>query len=98
MSKKVVFLGVGLLMASMAQGSKSTWDGLWRDFDITISYWGFPSGDDNGNTQAGNPENWDKSWSDQDKIETIIQYAANCSGAPVVRQALHSNAATTKRA
>ena len=57
-------------VSSRASASVS---GGTRDFDIVISYYGKPDGDNDGNHQATNPIQW----STQDKIEKIIQSFAD---------------------
>ena len=71
--KRATLFAFYLFMGSMAQAAAgtSTWNLQNRDFDLVISYYGFPAGDNDGNHQ--NPSNP----STQDRIETIIQYFAD---------------------
>lgn len=52
---------------------KSTQVGNNRYFDVVISYWEHPDGDNDGNRQASS----DAQYSKQDEIEAIIQYWAD---------------------
>ena len=73
--KRAVFLAVGLLaVAVQARHPTLTRIATPGDptFDIVISYWSTPDGDNDGKTQ--DPENP----STQDKIERIIQHFADC--------------------
>ena len=53
-------------------GGSSQLVGGKRYFDLVVSHWGYPDGDNDGNSQAENPAEW----STQDKIEKAFQYAA----------------------
>ena len=43
-----------------------------RVFNLVVSYWGYPDGDNDGNSQAAN----ESEWSTQDKIEKVITFFA----------------------
>ena len=76
MKARNVLMMVGVLMAVAVQARHPTLTRIATPgdptFDIVISYWSTPDGDNDGKTQ--DPENP----STQDKIERIIQHFADC--------------------
>jgi|GEM_PF-5985100 len=71
MSTRHIIISLFLVFGISAMGMRDEWSGGMREFDIDISYYGNPDGDNDGHNQ--NMEQL----STQDKIELIIQSFAD---------------------